>query len=372
MRFADEFRNREAAVRLRDAIHRSAERIGRPATLMEVCGTHTVAIFRWGLRSLLPESVRLISGPGCPVCVTPNDDIDIAIELSRRDDVILCTFGDMMRVPGSRSSLAGERARGADVRVLYSAAESLRVAERNPDKEVVFFGVGFETTSPTIAATVLAADAAGIDNFSIVSAHKLIPPALRALCSADDVRVDGFLLPGHVSVILGMAPYEFVAREFARPAVIAGFEPTDILQAIRMLVDQLAEGRYEIENAYGRVVATQGNPVARKVLADTFVEADVKWRGFGVIDDSGLALREDLAHRDAVARFKVECPPPVEPQGCMCGSVLRGVVEPAECPLFGRSCTPETPVGACMVSSEGTCAAHYKHGAGTAQAARRK
>lgn len=362
MRFVDEFRNREDALHLRDAIAVSARRVGRRVTLMEVCGTHTVAIFKWGLKSLLPDTVRLLSGPGCPVCVTPNEDIDIAIELARRDDVILCTFGDMMRVPGSRSSLERERAAGGDIRILYSPAESLELAKANPGKEVVFFGVGFETTSPTIGVTVLTANEMKIPNFSIVSAHKLIPPALRVLCSAEDVRVNGFVLPGHVSVILGTEPYRFLADEFRTPAVISGFEPTDILRGVLMLLAQLAEGRAEIGNAYSRVVEPNGNLVARKVLADAFVERDVNWRGFGLLPKSGLKLRPQLAHMDAVAKLGVVCPPPVEPKGCICGSVLRGVAEPPECTLFGHGCTPDHPVGACMVSSEGTCAAHYRYG----------
>ena len=362
MRYVDEFRNRDDAIHLRDAIAAKVACLDHPVTLMEVCGTHTVAIFKWGVRNLLPDTVRLISGPGCPVCVTPNGEIDLAIELARRPDVILCTFGDMMRVPGSRSSLERERGAGGDIRILYSPIESLAIAKAHPDKEVVFFGVGFETTSPTVAATVLASEAEETPNFSIVSAHKVIPPALRALCSADDVNVSGFILPGHVSVILGTDPYRMLATEFHTPAVVSGFEPTDILSAVLMLVTQLVEGRTEIENAYGRVVTAGGNPVARKALADTFITADVDWRGFGMIPGSGYALRPQLTHRDAIQKLGITCEPPIEPKGCICGQVVRGAADPPDCPLFGKGCTPEHPIGACMVSTEGACAAHYKYG----------
>jgi hydrogenase expression/formation protein HypD len=340
----------------------------RPVRLMEVCGTHTVAIFKAGIRQLLPEAVELVSGPGCPVCVTPNGYLDTAVAYSRRDDVIIATFGDMLRVPGSSSSLAAEQARGADIRIVYSPLDSLAIAAAEPAKKVVFLAVGFETTAPTAAATVLAAEQAGVSNFYVLSAHKLVPPALRALLTAGGARVDGLILPGHVSAIIGEAPYRFLAEEYAVPGVIAGFEPLDVLQAVYLLVKQIAAGEAALDNQYRRVVPPAGNPAARAVLDKVYGEADAAWRGLGVIPASGLAVREAYRRFDAVAALPVAAEETRDHPGCRCGGVLRGEVRPAECPLFGKACTPERPVGSCMVSVEGTCAAWYKYGAGRWQA----
>ncbi len=357
--------SRRLAAFFRDEIARLAT---RPIRLMEVCGTHTVAIFKAGIRQLLPEAVELVSGPGCPVCVTPNGYLDAAVAYSRRDDVIIATFGDMLRVPGSSSSLAAEQAAGADVRIVYSPLDSLAIAAANPTKKVVFLAVGFETTAPTAAATVLAAEQAGADNFFVLSAHKLVPPALRALLTAGDAKVDGLILPGHVSAIIGEAPYRFLAAEFGVPAVIAGFEPLDILQAVYLLVKRIAAGEAALDNEYRRVVPPDGNPAARAVLDKVYEPADVAWRGLGVIPASGLAVRAAYRRFDAPAALPVTPEETKEPAGCRCGEVLRGVARPVQCPLFGAACTPERPVGSCMVSVEGACAAWYKYGAGRWQA----
>jgi hydrogenase expression/formation protein HypD len=345
--------------RLTAEIRDAAAAIGRPVRLMEVCGTHTMAIFRAGLRSLIPESVRLLSGPGCPVCVTPMGYVDAAVELSRRPDVTVTTFGDMVRVPGTESSLERERGRGADVRIVYSPLDALRVAQERPDRKVVFLGVGFETTAPATAATLLEARRRGVGNFLLFSAHKVVPPALRALLASEAVALDGFILPGHVSVVLGAAPYEFIPNEYRRAAVIAGFEPLDILQAILMLIRQIAEGKPRVEIQYSRVVRPEGNLAARRAMAACFAPCDTEWRGLGRLPGSGLRVCEELGEHDAVRVLDLKVPEGREPVGCRCGEVLRGLIEPEECPLFGARCTTAAPVGACMVSSEGTCAAHF-------------
>ena len=336
-------------------------RVG-PARLMEVCGTHTMAIARFGLRSALPEGVRLVSGPGCPVCVTAQGEIDRFLSLGSRPEVILASFGDMLRVPGSESSLERERARGADVRVLYSPLEAVRLAAANPGRQVVFFAVGFETTAPGVALAVKEAEAQGLRNFFLLCAHKLIPPALAAL-AGEELRVNGFLCPGHVSVIIGSQAYEFLAREHSIPCVVAGFEPLDVLQGLLMLLRQLAKKEARVEIQYQRAVSRQGNPKAQALLAEVFEVSDASWRGLGRIPKSGLSLRERYAAFDAAAHFGLPCEERPEPAGCQCGEVLRGAVEPEECGLFGRGCTPEHPIGPCMVSSEGACAAAYKYGA---------
>lgn len=336
----------------------------RPVRLMEVCGTHTVAIFRAGIRQLLPPAVELVSGPGCPVCVTPNEYLDTAIAYSRCPDIIIATFGDMLKVPGSDSSLMLEKARGADIRIVYSPLESVAIAQENPAKKIIFLAVGFETTAPTAAATVLQAEQMGIANFFVLSAHKLVPPALRAILAGPAARVDGFLLPGHTVTISGLAPYVFVTREYGIPAVVTGFESLDILQGIYLLLEQLSAGRAELVNQYRRVVKPEGNPAARRILDRVYQPDQAVWRGFGVIDGSGLALTADYQRFDAKAALppgKIESR---EPAGCRCGEVLRGLIMPADCPHFGTSCTPEQPVGACMVSVEGACAAWYKYGQG--------
>ena len=352
------FRDPAIARGLIDAIE--ATRTG-PVKLMEVCGTHTVSIAKNGLRAVMPERVTLLSGPGCPVCVTANADIDTAIELARRPEVVVTTFGDMMKVPGSYSSLAREKAEGRDVRIVYSPLDALSLAEKHPDREVVFVAVGFETTAPLIASAIMRAAESGLENFSVFCAHKTVPAALEALANDPQVQINGFILPGHVSTIIGSHPYEYLAEEYHIPGVITGFEPVDVLQGIYMLLLQLAEGRAEIEIAYHRGVLPEGNPHAREMVEKVFTEVDADWRGIGVIPGTGLKIRPEYAHYDAVVRMPVTLPEPKEIKGCQCGDVLRGVILPFDCKLFGKSCTPEHPIGPCMVSSEGSCAAYYRY-----------
>lgn len=331
------------------------------ATLMEVCGTHTVAIARSGFRSILPHGTRLVSGPGCPVCVTANHEIDTVIALARCNDVILTTFGDMTRVPGSTTSLLEQKAAGYDVRIVYSPLDALRIASDNPSKQVVFAGVGFETTTPLVASVVKRAREADLENFSVFVAHKSVPETLEVLVNDPEVKIDALILPGHVSTIIGARPYEFLASKYGIPGVITGFEPVDVLQGIAMILRQLAEGRAEIEIAYARGVMYEGNPTALALIDEVFEHCDATWRGLGLIPGSGYKLREGWQDFDAVLRFDPEVEPTVEPKGCRCGDILRGVMAPSECPLFGRGCTPEHPIGPCMVSSEGSCAAYYRY-----------
>jgi hydrogenase expression/formation protein HypD len=338
-----------------------AEAATRPMKIMEVCGTHTVAIARHGLRGLMPENVTLLSGPGCPVCVTANRDIDLAIEIGRQPGVTLATFGDMVKVPGSRSSLAREKADGRDVRVVYSPLDAVDLAHADPDLQVVLLGVGFETTAPTVAAAVKTAARLGLANFSVLSMHKTVPLALEALVNDPQVAVDGFIMPGHVSTIIGPEPYLPLAERYHVPGVIAGFEPIDVLQAVLMLARQIADGRAEIEIAYTRGVRPGGNPTARALMEEVFEAGDAEWRGIGVIPGTGLAFREEFAAFDAARRFDVTPEEPREIPGCQCGDVLRGVLLPYQCRLFGKGCTPEHPIGPCMVSSEGSCAAYYRY-----------
>lgn len=333
-----------------------------PVSLMEVCGSHTMAIFRYGLKSMLPPNIRLLSGPGCPVCVTPGGIIDAAIEIAGRQDTILATFGDMIRVPGSKSSLAEAKARGIDLRVVYSPLDAVELAAKNPGKEVVFLAIGFETTASTVAAIVLTAEELGLENFSLISSNKTIPKALRVLLQKEDVRIDGLICPGHVSTIIGSEPYEFIPRELGIPAVITGFEPVDILQGILMLLEQVAGGITGVAIQYKRGVAPEGNRQAQGLLRQVFQPADAFWRGLGLVPGSGLELRERFQNYDALVKWRIPVIQGSDPPGCRCGEVLRGAVTPPECPLFGKDCTPVRPVGACMVSGEGTCAAYYKYG----------
>lgn len=331
------------------------------ANLMEVCGTHTVAIARNGIRTLMPEGTRLLSGPGCPVCVTANADIDAAIALARVPGVVLATFGDMMRVPGSTSSLMVEKAAGCNVEVVYSPLDAIRRAQEHPEEQIVFVGVGFETTTPVVAMAVKRAAALGLENFSVYVAHKNMPNALEAIVNDPELHIDGLILPGHVSTIIGPEPYRFLAERYGIPGVIAGFEPIDVLQGIAMLMRQIAEGRAEIETAYTRAVMSTGNPVAVAVIDEVFETCDVAWRGLGVIPQSGYRLRPAFAHFDALERFQPNVEPTQEHQGCRCGDVLRGALAPNECPLFDKACSPENPLGPCMVSSEGSCAAYFRY-----------
>lgn len=330
-------------------------------TLMEVCGTHTVAIARNGIRDLMPKTLRLSSGPGCPVCVTSNHDIDEVIALARISNIIITTFGDMTRVPGSTSSLLAEQANGADVRIVYSPLDAIRIAEENPEREVVFVGVGFETTTPLIARAIMRAKAAGVANFTVYAAHKNMPGALEAIVNDPELKLDALILPGHVSTIIGTAPYEFLAERYGIPGVVTGFEPNDVLQGIAMIARQLHEGRAEIEIAYARGVQPEGNPVALAAIDEVFETCPAMWRGIGQIEGSGYRIREEYADFDAMRRFCPEVEEVREHAGCKCGDVLRGIMRPNECPLFRTVCTPENPIGPCMVSSEGSCAAYYRY-----------
>ncbi len=359
MKHVDEFRDSETARRL---TARLKEVSRTPARFMEVCGTHTMALFRYGIRELLPDHVELVSGPGCPVCVTAGQDIDRAVAAAGLPGVIVTTFGDMLRVPGSKGTLDQARADGADIRIVYSPLEALNTARTNPDREVIFIGVGFETTAPTVAAALKTARTQGLANFSVLAAHKLLPPAMEALLSGGDLNLTGFLLPGHVTTIIGPAPYRPLARKYHAPCVVSGFEPVDILQSLLMLIEQVEAGRDEVEIQYRRAVGADGNPAARAVMDEVFQPADAVWRGLGPIPLSGLVPREEYAGLDTGRRFDLPAAPVPEPPGCLCGEVLRGVVKPPECRLFATRCTPGTPVGPCMVSSEGTCAAYYKYG----------
>ena len=331
------------------------------ATLMEVCGTHTVAIARNGLRAMMPEGIRLASGPGCPVCVTSNHDIDKVIALARVPEVTIATFGDMTRVPGSTSSLLAEQAAGRDVRIVYSPLDALALAAEDPTRQVVFVGVGFETTTPLVAMAIKRARAEGLGNFSVYAAHKNMPGALEAIINDPQLKLDALILPGHVSTIIGAEPYRFLAEEYGIPGVITGFEPVDVLQGIAMIMRQLHEGRAEIEIAYARGVMPEGNPVALAAIDEVFETCPATRRGLGEIPGSGYRIREEYAAFDALRRFEPAIEPTVEHKGCRCGDVLRGIMAPDECPLFRTACTPENPIGPCMVSSEGSCAAYYRY-----------
>jgi len=364
VKYVDEFRD---SATCRSLLGNIADRLpSRPVTIMEVCGTHTHAIARSGLRAAVPEGLSLLSGPGCPVCVTAVGEIDCAVELAGRDGVTLCTFGDMIRVPGSESTLADARAAGASVELCYSPMEAVELAERDPGRQVVFVGVGFETTAPTVAGAALEARRLGLRNFSLLVSHKLIPPAMLALLAHGEVAIDAFLCPGHVSVIIGSNAYRPVVERFRVPCVVGGFEPADVLQAISLMLDQLADGRAEVETQYSRAVRPDGNPRARAIVDRVFALDDARWRGIGTIPGSGLKLRPEFAEFDALERFGVEVKAGREHPACRCGDVLRGVLRARECGAFGRLCTPDSPLGPCMVSSEGACSAEYRYGPGRA------
>lgn len=352
------FKDPKLARGLIETIHRLAP---EHATLMEVCGTHTVAIARNGIRDLMPEGLRLASGPGCPVCVTCNRDIDTVIALARIANVTITTFGDMTRVPGSTSSLLAEQAAGRSVEIVYSPLDALAFAKAHPEREVVFVGVGFETTTPLVAMAIKRAKAMGLSNFTVFAAHKNMPGALELLVGDPTLELDALILPGHVSTIIGAEPYRFLAEKYGIPGVITGFEPVDVLQGIAMLVRQLHEGRAEIEIAYARGVMPEGNPVALAAIDEVFETCTATWRGLGDIPGSGYRIRDEFANFDAVRRFEPDVEPTRDPKGCRCGDVLRARIAPNECPLFRTVCTPENPVGPCMVSSEGSCAAYYRY-----------
>jgi hydrogenase expression/formation protein HypD len=365
MKFIDEFRDPALARRLVTQIRRevTAHPEIRPVRLMEFCGGHTHAIFHFGLRQMLEGDVEMRSGPGCPVCVTASRDLDTAMALAGvQPDVILTTFGDMVRVPGSRGTLQEIRAGGADVRIVYSPLDALAIARANPDRQVVFLGVGFETTAPGIAAAVLQAEKEAIPNFSVLSLHKLTPPAMRAILDAGEVSLDGIIGPGHVSAVIGSDAWAFLPQEYGMPCAVSGFEPLDLLGAIAALVHAAAEKVPGVFNTYARSVNPQGNPVALRLLDQVFDVGPAAWRGFGDIPASGLNFNATYAHLDAAQRFPVEVEATPEPRGCRCGEVLRGVIEPDACGLFRRVCSPRNPIGPCMVSAEGACAAYYKYG----------
>lgn len=331
---------------------------------MEFCGGHTVSIFKFGIRQILPPTIEMVSGPGCPVCVTATAGIDKAIAIASIPNVITTTFGDMLKVPGSHSSLQKARADGADVKTVYSALDALQIARANPDNTVVFIGVGFETTAPTIAASVLQAKEQGISNYRVLSLHKLCPPVIKAILEGEEVHLDGLICPGHVSAITGSNAWEFIARDYGIPCVVSGFEPLDILQCVDMLVDQVEKGKSTVEIAYKRGVTPEGNLQAQKIMTQVFEPCPAKWRGIGEIPNSGLKLRDKYANYDAEVSFNVKIEPAIEPAGCLCGEILRGVKTPADCRLFRKVCTPENPIGPCMVSSEGSCSAYYLYGDG--------
>jgi len=337
-------------------------RIDGPLRVMEVCGTHTNAVFRHGLRAMFPPDLRLISGPGCPVCVTPAGEIDAFLDVCHRPQVTAATFGDLVRVPGRRGSLASARAEGASVEVVYSPMDALSLAEADRSRLVVFLGIGFETTVPAVAATIKEARRRGLENFAVYSAHKTMPAALEALLSDPDLGVDGLLCPGHVSTVIGARAYEPIARRHGMPCVVAGFEPADIFEALILLAGQIRDGRAVVENAYPRAVTWEGNARAQRTIDEVFRPADAEWRGLGVIPGSGLALRDEFAQFDAAGRLEIRITPSPEPKGCLCGAILKGQRIPTDCPLFATRCTPVEPVGPCMVSTEGTCSAYYRFG----------
>jgi hydrogenase expression/formation protein HypD len=361
LKFISEFRRSELAQGLIARIQRQSR---TPVRFMEFCGGHTVTIFRYGIRQLLPETIEMVSGPGCPICVTANADLDKAIALSQIPGVIVATFGDMLKVPGSDSSLQEAKAGGADVRTVYSTMDALKIAGDNPDKSVVFLGIGFETTAPTIAASVLQAEEKGIKNYYVLSLHKLCPPVIKALLDSGELKLHGLVCPGHVSAIIGSRPWEFIARDYGIPCVISGFELLDILQSVDMLVSQVEKGKPRVEIAYRRGVRPEGNRQALKLMSQVFEPRPALWRGMGGIPGSGLKLRTKYQRFDAEFAFDIRPSLPREPAGCICGDILRGVKTPADCKLFGKVCTPQSPVGPCMVSSEGSCSASYLYGAG--------
>jgi hydrogenase expression/formation protein HypD len=362
MRFVDEFRDPELGRVLAGQIL-STVRPGRHYKVMEVCGGHTHSIYKYGVDDLLPENVELVHGPGCPVCVIPMGRVDDAISMASEPGVIFTCFGDMMRVPGSKGTLQEAKARGADVRMVYSPLDALRIAKTNPDREVVFFAIGFETTAPSTALTLKRARAEGVPNFSCFCNHVTIVPPLRALLDSPDLRLDGFIGPGHVSTVVGARPLEFIPADYGKPVVVSGFEPVDILQSVLMILRQLEQGRCEVENQYKRVVPYEGNLRALEVMSEVFeLRPHFEWRGLGFISQSGLKLSAAYAELDAEQRFGVPGVRVADPKACQCGEVLKGVIKPWECKVFGTACTPERPIGTCMVSSEGACAAYYNYG----------
>lgn len=361
MKYIDEFRNPKIAKQLIRLIHQLAGQLTKPISIMEVCGSHTVAMFRYGIRKILPDNIRVIAGPGCPVCVTAQSDIDHAIGICEYKDTIITTFGDMLKVPGTKTNLRDMQGRGKDIRVVYSTLNALDFARENKTKKVIHIAIGFETTIPTVAAAVHRAKLEKLDNFYVLSAHKIIPPALKVLVASPKSEISGFLLPGHVSTIIGSKPYEFLVKKYKIPCVIAGFEALDILQSIVMLLKQQISKKPMVEIQYSRCVHTEGNIVAQRMIDQVFKVSDVQWRGLGLMKKSGLVLKPEYKAFDAVKHFPVKLP--VSKQtACRCGDVLQGIINPTECALFKKTCNPSMPIGPCMVSSEGACSAYYRYG----------
>ncbi len=360
MKYIDEFRDKKFCEKLAMKIRNILDE-EREITLMEVCGTHTMAIARYGLKTLLPRNIKFLSGPGCPVCVTSNADIDKAIACCRTENTIITTFGDMIRVPGSSSSLLAEKVNGSDIRVVYSPTDALEIAKANPDKKIIFLGIGFETTVPTIAASIKDAKDNGLRNYYVLSMHKVMPPALKTLVDSEEITIDGFFLPGHVSTITGTGIYEFIPENYGIGCVVTGFEPVDILQATLMLLKQIKNGNPTVENQYTRTVRKEGNPAAKQLLAEIFEPSDAEWRGLGIIQRSGLEIRNRYEIFDVEKNIVLQIEETREHPDCICGKILKGVSEPPDCPLYETVCTPENPVGPCMVSSEGTCSAYHRY-----------
>ncbi|WP_419174666.1 hydrogenase formation protein HypD [Desulfosediminicola sp.] len=359
MKHYDEYRDAELIKPLVEELHRS---VTKPLRVMEVCGSHTMAIFRNGLRSILPDGLELVSGPGCPVCVTSAPHMDAFIAMADRPGVRVAIFGDLFRVPGSNGSLANASSRGARVDIVYSPMDALEIAKNNPDELVVFLGVGFETTTPTIAATIMAAKVQNVQNFTVFSTQKTMPVPLNALLGDPELKIDGLLCPGHVSSIIGAKAYQPLADKFGLACVVAGFETADLVKSLSMLARQVATGDIKVENVYSRVVNWEGNPRAQKMVYEIFEPCDTNWRGLGVIPGSGLKIRDQYQEFDAQVRLEIELPEVEEAKGCMCGQILKGINTPQDCPLYAKRCTPANPIGPCMVSSEGTCAAYFKYG----------
>jgi hydrogenase expression/formation protein HypD len=359
LKYITEFRRPELGEGL---ISRIRQRSKKKARFMEFCGGHTVTIFRYGIRQLLPPTIEMVSGPGCPICVTANADLDRAIALAHIPGVIITTFGDMLKVPGSHSSLDKAKAEGAEVQTVYSTMDALALAAANPKKSVVFLGIGFETTAPTVAASILQAEEKGIKNYYVLSLHKVCPPVIRALLDSGEVELQGLVCPGHVSAVIGSHPWEFIAKEYGIPCVISGFEPLDVLQCVEMLVGQVEKSESRVEIAYKRGVRPEGNQQALRLMERVFEPAGARWRGIGEIAGSGLKIRSEYKRFDAEANFDIKTAPAIEHKGCICGEILRGVKTPADCKLFAKACTPENPIGPCMVSAEGSCSAHYLYG----------
>ncbi len=359
MKYVNEYRDPTLGKKLLERIRRNSHRHIR---LMEFCGGHTVAIFKHGLRQLLPPNIEMLSGPGCPVCVTASADLDRAIALGHLPDVIITSFGDMVRVPGSRSSLQKAKAEGADVRIVYSAQDALKIARENPEKSIIFIGIGFETTAPTIAASILQAEQEKIKNYHVLSLHKVCPPIMKAILDLGEVKLDGIICPGHVSAIIGSRPYQFLPDDYGIAGAISGFEPVDILLAVDSLVEQIESGQPRVDITYRRGVKPEGNQPALRLMEEVFEIGNANWRGIGAVPNSGLQIKPEYEKYDAAKHFNIKVSPAREPKGCICGAVLRGVSTPLGCKLFRVTCTPERPVGPCMVSSEGSCATYYQYG----------